>query len=132
MTHKLLELNHENVVSYIDYLQKKPNLFFVSKLYMGNLRHWVCGLVNSAMSMKKQDMPFSPPHMCWDLINGMNYLKNSCFALVHGNLTPQNILLAENGKLVISDPGVFKKFRVSQETFLSTFLDTCKLIVLKM
>ena len=48
----LLNLNHENVLKYHNFLQKKPNMFFISELEMCNLRHWVSGLVNSAMTMK--------------------------------------------------------------------------------
>jgi serine/threonine protein kinase len=80
---------------------------------MGNLRHWVCGLVNSAMSMKGNLVEkFVPNKMAWDLVAGLNYLKNSEFAMVHGNLTPQNILIGEKGHLVIADPLIFKQFRM--------------------
>ena len=110
---KLLKMNHKNVLKYFDYLQKKPNLFLITDLYMGNLRHWVCGLVNSAMSMKGNLVEkFVPNKMAWDLVAGLNYLKNSEFAMVHGNLTPQNILIGEKGHLVIADPLIFKQFRM--------------------
>merc|ERR1712038_2048945 len=53
----LLNLKHENVLKYHNFLQKKPNMFFISKLEMCNLRHWVSGLVNSAMTMQVEISP---------------------------------------------------------------------------
>lgn len=108
----LLNFDHQNVLKYYDFIQKKPNMFFISSLEMCNLRHWVSGLINSAMSMQ---LKISPLNLIQGMVEGLCYLKKQ-FDISHGNLTPQNILINEAGEAIVSDPFVFKKFRNSQLT----------------
>merc|ERR1712157_379247 len=55
-------------------------------------------------------LEIKPINLVKGLIEGMVYLHKQV-EIVHGNLTPQNILINEEGEAVVADPLLFKKFR---------------------
>merc|ERR1712004_53312 len=109
----LLKLDHNNIQSCIDFIQKKPHFWYIQKPSMCNLRMFAVGLVNSGLSMT---VKLEPVQICKDIITGLIHLKSQ-YQICHGNLTPQNILITESGHAKVTDIAcIFKKLRGASTT----------------
>lgn len=96
------ELKHKNIVSVIDILDAGGNLASVYELVNGiDLREFV----STGVIMKEFDFLF----FAKEFLSGIIYAHNN--GVLHGDLKPTNVLIAENSIVKITDFGLSQSVR---------------------
>lgn len=106
---KLMNLNHENLLKYIDIYQNNDNSFelnIVSRLISG------CSLKEALNTFEKFEEKIVRI-FCKEILQGLIYLSQQ--GIYHSNLKPNNILIEADGHIKISDFFTISKKLLSPE-----------------
>jgi len=98
----LSRVNHERIVKFLGILRTREDevCIITEYLCLGDLEHFIDRNFNMITPQLKKNF-------CMDIVEGMTYLHNA--KIIHRDLTPKNILLADNMRLKIIDFGLSRE-----------------------
>jgi serine/threonine protein kinase len=105
------KLDHPNIVGVLAKNLQKDPLFYVMKLYAGNLR-------NKMMQPSFIGNEVEVDKVIKDVLNGLSYAHSQ--GVAHRDLKPENILHDASGNYVICDFGIGKEYLIERGTQLTT------------
>ncbi|GMF06674.1 unnamed protein product [[Candida] boidinii] len=101
----LKQLNHKNIVKFIDSFESKDSYYIITELATG-------GELFDRIVEKTVFTETDAASIIYQLLNGVNYLHNN--GIIHRDLKPENILFKtknDNSDIVIADFGIAKKIQ---------------------
>lgn len=95
------ELNHENIVKYIDYKMIEERSLFIILEYIenGSLKE----IINKFGNLPEK----LTANYCYQILNGINYLHN--LNIIHRDIKAANILITKDSVCKLADFGVAVK-----------------------
>lgn len=103
----LLELSHPNIVQLVSFGKQDEHFFFAMELVTGESLHTI---------LKKGKVYgwAETIEIIIDVCAGLHHSHN--LGIIHRDIKPGNIIIAENGKVKVADFGIAKRFNANHST----------------
>lgn len=104
---KAISMNHNNILTLIDYFETETELYLVSDLASGDLFSKIkCPSVFSDLEISS---------IIFTLLSTIKYLHQN--QIIHCDIKPENILIQPNNSILIADFGLAKHLKPNQKFF---------------